>query len=206
MLRCLVCRKQCISLALLKEHVSKHIFNAPMYECRNCKQHFKDKISYLVHGKQGQLSSLCRHGYSYQNSFVCPLCGRRFPKKSTCVEHVRLHDKMVFNCIKCGWTFDTRYRVQVHEALRHGSAHVILPTAKNKSSREESNTTNNNNVCSLSLKDSGNVSTCATLMYRTLKPKMGMLNLLANPSSRRTAGRVHARFSKRYLLMNGNHM
>ena len=132
MLRCLVCRKQCSSRVLLKEHVSKHIFNVPMYECRNCKQHSKDKASYVAHCKQAQFLKLCRHGYLYKNSFVCPLCGRRFIKKSTCVEHIQLHDEMVFDCTKCGWTFDTLYRVQVHKALRHGSPHVSLPTTMKK--------------------------------------------------------------------------
>ena len=146
MLRCLVCSKHYISRALLKEHVSKHIFNVPMYECRNCKQHFKDKASYLAHCKQAQFSNLCKHGYLYRNSFVCPLCGRRFIKKSTCVEHIQLHDEMVFDCAKCGWTFDTQYRVQVHKALRHGYPRVRLPTTMKKSSREESNSTRQNKV------------------------------------------------------------
>ena len=158
MLRCLVCRKQCSSSVLLKEHVSKHIFNVPMYECRNCKKHFKDKASYVAHFKQAQFLKLCRHGYLYKNSFVCPLCGRRFIKKSTCVEHIQLHDEMVFDCTKCGWTFDTLYRVQVHKALRHGSPHVSLPTTMKKSSREDSNTTRLNNVHSLPQEDSGNQS------------------------------------------------
>ena len=116
--KCLVCRTNCRSALALKEHVSKHIFNVPVYQCKTCKGYFKDKRSLLMHRYQIHDDN-SGQGYAYCNSYICTLCGRRFAKKLTCAEHIELHNSMVLECDGCGWMFDTSYRVHVHRALWH---------------------------------------------------------------------------------------
>ena len=125
--RCLVCRKNSSSLSSHKSHVASHIFNVPIYQCKGCKAHFTEKKGLLRHTVE-----ICQgsKGYVYKGSYVCSLCGRRFAKKLTCVEHIVHHDSMTHSCNQCGWLFDTLYRVHVHKALWHPgekSTHLRKP-------------------------------------------------------------------------------
>ena len=113
---CLVCRKRCDSTLSLKKHVCKHICNLPVYQCKECKGHFADKIELLMHSDEKYEDG---KGYLYKNSYVCSLCGRKFNKKSACKDHIVQHKSMTHECKKCGWMFDTSYRVHVHRSLWH---------------------------------------------------------------------------------------
>ena len=116
MLACLVCRRRCDSTLSLKKHVYRHICNVPVYQCKECKGHFADKIELLMHSDEKYDDN---KGYLYKNSYVCSLCGRRFSKKSACRDHIVQHKNMTYECKKCGWMFDTSYRVHVHRSLWH---------------------------------------------------------------------------------------
>ena len=120
---CTLCRKSQKSTLNLKKHVSKHIFNVSIYQCSICKKHFKEKIRLLQHNQESHNTCSKRKIYAYKNSFVCSLCGRRFWKKSVCVNHIAFHSGMSHECKRCGWMFDTWYRVAVHEGLWHGGVH-----------------------------------------------------------------------------------
>ena len=115
-LACLVCRKRCDSTLSLKKHVCKHICNVPIYQCKECKGHFADKVELLMHSDEKYEDG---KGYLYKNSYVCSLCGRKFNKKSVCRDHIVQHKNMTHECKKCGWMFDTSYRVHVHRSLWH---------------------------------------------------------------------------------------
>ena len=115
-LACLVCRKRCDSSLSLKKHVCKHICNVPVYQCKECKGHFADKVELLMHSDEKYEDG---KGYLYKNSYVCSLCGRKFNKKSVCRDHIVQHKNMTHECKKCGWMFDTSYRVHVHRSLWH---------------------------------------------------------------------------------------
>ena len=135
---CLVCRKRYESRSLLKNHVSKHIFNVPMYQCKTCKRFCKDRLSVLVHKEHTHGGDKSSKGYAYNNSYVCTLCGRRCTKKVTCVEHVLRHSSMVHECVRCGWTFDTLYRMHVHVSLWHMNTRIsAVSTPFNKGMRNK---------------------------------------------------------------------
>ena len=119
--RCLVCRSFSRSNIQLRDHVSRHAFNVPVYQCKTCKQYFNDKKSLLSHKRNMHGDSLGQ-GYTYSSSYICPLCGRRFSKKETCVDHILRHAVMQHECKECGWVFDTSYRLYVHGSFWHRSS------------------------------------------------------------------------------------
>ena len=118
--RCLVCMSFSGSVFKLREHVSRHAFNVPVYQCKTCKQYFNDKRSLLSHKRNVHGDNLGQ-GYTYNRSYICPLCGRRFSKKTACVDHLLGHGNMKHECKECGWMFDTSYRLYVHGEFWHAS-------------------------------------------------------------------------------------
>ena len=118
--RCSFCQTLTGSLEQLREHVLRHIFNVPSYQCNTCKRNFNEKEALLKHKVQHNGSGIVLdEGYTYINSFICFTCGRMFSNKAMCAEHMIQHKMMTHVCVKCGWMFGTPYGLRVHQVFWH---------------------------------------------------------------------------------------
>jgi len=68
---------------------------------------------------------LTRHEYKHTRPFICPQCGRDFPEKRRCVQHVQsVHglatDKDKTQCHLCKYSHVRPDAVKRHQRLKHG--------------------------------------------------------------------------------------
>ncbi len=114
--KCTVCRGHVRTSVSLKAHVGKHVFSAPVVQCKDCRRCFSSKMRCLSHAEKTHDDW---KGYTSKKTFVCLLCGRRFGTKRHCIDHMARHRKMKRNCKDCGWKFSSNFDVRVHRAAWH---------------------------------------------------------------------------------------
>ena len=142
---CDTCGKIFCTPANLKTHVAG-AHDGAKFDCEECGKSFKWNASLYVHRQTVHGWSVSKkHEDKIQEascSCICSYCGKNFANSFRLKKHEQdMHQKTVFNCLKCQLTFGsknelTRHWKRIHRVKKPSSRSSGRKTGSNTRSRE----------------------------------------------------------------------
>ncbi|XP_063222108.1 gastrula zinc finger protein XlCGF26.1-like [Bacillus rossius redtenbacheri] len=107
---CEICAAAFMQRSHLATHMRRHNTER-RFKCHECGSFFKTKSSVYFHMK-------CH----LEAPFVCKICSKEYPERKKLMRHVRIiHASLdLYPCKKCGKTFKTRQKYELHLTLHTG--------------------------------------------------------------------------------------
>ena len=152
-LKCLYCRRKCISQESLDRHMAKHLNEKPIQECNVCHKTFTgapsltplqqlERHQLMVHNTERTfLCKTCgfkcktapalakhetRHLPESQKTHSCPECSKKFATGQLLKAHVTsVHSTEIHKCELCNYEFKTESALTVHKRYIHDKAKNI---------------------------------------------------------------------------------
>lgn len=122
---CELCKAPCTSYMTLQDHLSSH--SEKLLKCTECNKNFSSPVALQQH-----ISSASHKlgGKNDDKEYTCETCLLKIIGSIGYTEHLKSHDKVIFECVVCNKSFLSRESLLQHNGT---VAHAMYVRMKNAS-------------------------------------------------------------------------